>query len=108
MQAETNIVKIVESRRYFQTALKFLLSKKNRKLMKERSRYITVDPDVSSNCDPENEQELSKQERASYSKNEASAVEIVTEAASKIVTFEKDAALQSYLFDNTQIEGDHL
>ena len=59
IQNETNIIKIVESRRYFQTALKFLLSKKNRKLMKERSRYITVDPDRSSDSDPENELEMS-------------------------------------------------
>ena len=67
MLSETNIVKIVESRRYFLTAFKFLLSKKNRKLMKERSRYITVDPDDSSDSDPNEEKEMSKFDRESYS-----------------------------------------
>ena len=34
MLSETNIVRIVESRRYFKEALKFLLSKENQTLMK--------------------------------------------------------------------------
>ena len=42
---EINIIEIVKSRRFFNQALKFLLSKKKRMELKERSRYISIDPD---------------------------------------------------------------
>ena len=53
MLSEINIVQIVKSRRYFQMAFRLLLSKKNRDWMRERSRYITVDPDKSSGSEGE-------------------------------------------------------
>ena len=49
LDTETNIVKIVKSRRYFKAALKMLLSRENRKQLKEKSRYISIDP--GSDCD---------------------------------------------------------
>ena len=36
--------------------------------MKERSRYITVDPDISSDSDPNEEKEMSKFDIESYTK----------------------------------------
>ena len=42
---EINIIEIVKSRRFFHKALKLLLSKKKRMELKERSRYISIDPD---------------------------------------------------------------
>ena len=44
LDTETNIVKIVKSRRYFKAALKMLLSREKRKQLKEKSRYISIDP----------------------------------------------------------------
>ena len=45
LEKEINIIEIIKSRRYFNGALKQLLSKKQRMKIKERSRYLTVDPD---------------------------------------------------------------
>ena len=42
---EINIIEIVKSRRFFNKAIKLLLSKKKRMELKERSRYIPIDPD---------------------------------------------------------------
>jgi len=46
MQKETNIIEIVKSRRYFNAALRFLLTKKQRMKLKERGRYTVVNPDL--------------------------------------------------------------
>ena len=45
MQRETNILEIVKSRRYFNAALRFLLTKKQRMKIKERGRYTVINPD---------------------------------------------------------------
>lgn len=45
MQRETNIIEIVKSRRYFNAALRFLLTKKQRMRIKERGRYTVINPD---------------------------------------------------------------
>ena len=45
MQSETNILEIVKSRRYFNAALRFLLTKKQRLKIKERGRYTVFNPD---------------------------------------------------------------
>ena len=45
MQRETNIIEIVKSRRYFNAALRFLLTKKQRMKIKERGRYTVINPD---------------------------------------------------------------
>ena len=45
LDKEVNIIEIVKSWRYFESAIKFLLSEKKRLDLKERSRYLTVDPD---------------------------------------------------------------
>ena len=45
MAEEINIVEIIKSRRYFQMALRLLLSKKQRLLLKSKSRYTEIDPD---------------------------------------------------------------
>ena len=42
---ETNIIEIIKSRRYFNAALRFLMSKEQRLKLKERSRYLVVNPD---------------------------------------------------------------
>ena len=44
MQRETNIIEIVKSRRYFNAALRFLLTKKQRMKLKERGRYTVISP----------------------------------------------------------------
>ena len=44
LMKEINIIEIVKSRRFFKKALKLLLSKKKRMELKERSRYISIDP----------------------------------------------------------------
>ena len=45
LACEGNIVEIIKSWRYFNLALKFLLSERKRLDLKERSRYLTVNPD---------------------------------------------------------------
>ena len=45
LDKEINIIEIVKSWRYFERALKFLLPEKKRLDFKERSRYLTVNPD---------------------------------------------------------------
>ena len=43
---ETNIIEIIKSRRYFTRALRLLLTKDQRMRLKERSRYISLNPDA--------------------------------------------------------------
>jgi hypothetical protein len=45
MANETNILEIIKSRRYFNAALRFLLSKSQRMRLKERGRYKVINPD---------------------------------------------------------------
>lgn len=45
LEKETNIIEIVKSRRYLSEAVRLLLSKEQRKKLKERSRYLIVNPD---------------------------------------------------------------
>ena len=45
MSKETDIVEVIKSRRYFNLALKKLLSTKERMKLKERTRYLCIDPD---------------------------------------------------------------
>ena len=45
MDSEIDIVEIIKSRRYFNMAIRKLLPHKDRMEIKERSRYIMVDPD---------------------------------------------------------------
>ena len=45
MSKETDIVEMIKSRRYFNLALKKLLSTKERMKLKERSRYLCIDPE---------------------------------------------------------------
>ena len=44
MAEEINIVEIIKSRRYFNMALRQLLTKKQRSMMKEKSRFIVINP----------------------------------------------------------------
>ena len=43
---EVNIIEIVKSWRYYQSAIRHLLDERTRLDLKERARYITVDPDL--------------------------------------------------------------
>ena len=43
MSKETDIIEMIKSRRYFNLALKKLLSTKERMTLKERSRYLCID-----------------------------------------------------------------
>ena len=43
--SEINIIEIVKSWRYYESALRYLLPEKQRLDFKERSRYIAIDPD---------------------------------------------------------------
>jgi len=56
MQKEINIIEILKSRRYVNAAIKFLLPRNQRKKLKERSRYIVINPekeaDKESKADP--------------------------------------------------------
>ena len=45
MQRETNILEIIKSRRYFNAAIRFLLTKKQRMKLKERGCYTVINPD---------------------------------------------------------------
>ncbi len=45
LEKETNIIEIVKSRRYLSQAVRLLLSKEQRKKLRERSRYLIVNPD---------------------------------------------------------------
>ena len=45
MSKETDIIEIIKSRRYFNLALKKLLSTKERMKLKEQSRYLCVNPE---------------------------------------------------------------
>ena len=44
MNTETDIIEIMKKLRYFKLALRKLLSQDERMLLKERSRYFSVDP----------------------------------------------------------------
>ena len=45
MAEEINIVEIIKSRRYVQMALRLLLTKTQRSLLKEKSRFNIIDKD---------------------------------------------------------------
>ena len=45
MDKEIDIIEIIKSRRFFKMAMRKLLSDKDRMDLKERSRYILIDPD---------------------------------------------------------------
>ena len=45
LNKEVNIIEIVKSWRYYERCLKYLLPEKARMDFKERSRYITINPD---------------------------------------------------------------
>ena len=45
MSKETDIIEMIKSRRYFNLALKKLLSTKERMKLKEQSRYLCIDPE---------------------------------------------------------------
>ena len=45
LASEINVVQIIKSWRYMERALKVLLPAKTRLELKEKSRYIIVDPD---------------------------------------------------------------
>ena len=44
MDKEIDIIEIIKSRRFFKMAMRKLLSDKDRMDLKERSRYILIDP----------------------------------------------------------------
>lgn len=58
---EINIIEIIKSRRFFKKALKVLLSKKKRYELKERSRYISINPDKKGDIDKKGKQKLDRQ-----------------------------------------------
>ena len=45
MDKEIDIIEMIKSRRFFKMALRKLLSDKERMDLKDRSRYIMIDPD---------------------------------------------------------------
>ena len=45
LDKEINIIDIVKSYRYFNSALHFLLTESTRMDLKERARYIAINPD---------------------------------------------------------------
>ena len=45
MDKEIDIIEMIKSRRFFKMAIRKLLSHKDRLDLKERSRYIMIDPD---------------------------------------------------------------
>ena len=47
LDKEINIIDIVKSYRYFNGALRFLLTESKRMDLKERARYIAINPDRS-------------------------------------------------------------
>ncbi len=57
MATETNIIEIIKQRRYFNAALRFLMTKKMRMRLKERGRYTVVDPDAPTETKKEGEEE---------------------------------------------------
>ena len=55
LKQETNIIDIIKSRRYFNAALHFLLTKSQRIRIKEKSRYTHVNPDFKKNAKKEDD-----------------------------------------------------
>ena len=53
MQRETNILELVKSRRYFNPAIRFLLTKNQRMKLKERGRYTVINPDYTNEREKE-------------------------------------------------------
>ena len=51
LEKESNIIEIIKSRRYFNASLKILLSKRQRMRLKERTRYLHVNPRAKQNSD---------------------------------------------------------
>ena len=45
MEKETNIIEQIKTRRYFNTALRTILSKEVRMKLKKKARYTVVNPD---------------------------------------------------------------
>ena len=45
MVKEIDVIELIKSRRFFKLALKHLLTKEVRMQLKERSRYICINPD---------------------------------------------------------------
>ena len=45
LEREINIIEIVKKLRYFRKAINFLIVHRTRYDLKERTRYITIDPD---------------------------------------------------------------
>ena len=45
MEKEIDIIELIKSRRFFKLALKHLLTKEMRMQLKERSRYLLIDPE---------------------------------------------------------------
>ena len=45
MVKEIDVIELIKSRRFFKLALKHLLTKEVRMQLKERSRYLCIDPD---------------------------------------------------------------
>ena len=58
MKKETDIIEMIKTRRYLKQALRKLLTLKQRMRLKERSRYICVDPKAQETDAGENVQEL--------------------------------------------------
>ena len=46
METSTNIIEIIKSLRYFNAALRLLMTKKQRLRLKEQGRYTVINPDV--------------------------------------------------------------
>ena len=50
LNKETNIIENIKARRYVEEAIKYLIPHKKRLEIKERSRYLTIDPENESKC----------------------------------------------------------
>ena len=45
LEKETNIISIIKSRRYFNAAIKLLLTKHQRDRLKEHTKYLHINPE---------------------------------------------------------------
>ena len=56
LEKETNIIDLIKEKRYFNASLKLLLTRKQRKRLKERTRYLMLNPnDKDKKVDSESE-----------------------------------------------------
>ena len=56
LHKETNIIDLIKEKRYFNASLKLLLTRKQRKRLKERTRYLMLNPnDKDKKVDSESE-----------------------------------------------------